>query len=132
MKRNQIATLVISTLFAVSLSACGAQTRLPMQIKQPVQAQKYQAVNAQQILVRFHGQLSRARIAEFNAKYGISIRQFLPDLNVYVVEVPDSLGIRADRVVSYLQKDPIVAHAEVNMNVQIQPVLAEVQIQPIF
>lgn len=132
MKLNQMTTLMMSSLFVVALSACGTQPQM-MQVRQPVRVQsQMQTPATQQILVRFRDQLTRARAAEFSAKYGINIRQYLPALNVYVVEVSAELGLRPDKVVSFLQQDPMVAHAEVNLQVQVKPVVTEMQIDPIY
>ncbi|PKL76357.1 MAG: hypothetical protein CVV27_10670 [Candidatus Melainabacteria bacterium HGW-Melainabacteria-1] len=131
MKRTVTSTLLMSTLFATLLSACGTQTQLPMQINQPVRVQSQQS-ESRQLLVRFRTPLSRAMVAEFNAKYGVQVRNYIPSLNVHVVEIAYEIGIKADKIVAYLQKDPMVAHAEVNLQVQVRPVVTDMQISPIY
>lgn len=132
MKLTAKATLILTSLLAAStLSACG-QSTLPAQMPQTVRYQA-QAQAPQKLLVRFRSQfqMDRSRMAEFNAKYGLHIGEFLPALNVYVVEIDPQLGLRPERVASYLQNDPMVEHAEVNYAVQIQPVGEGVQLMPI-
>lgn len=131
MKRNLKATLMMS-LFAAALSACGPQTQLPVQMmKQPVRIQAQQTV-ARTLLVRFHGQMNRARADEFNAKYGVHILQYLPNIDVYVVEIDTETGLRPEKVMVYLHNDPMVAHAEVNVSVQAKPVYADMNTMPVL
>lgn len=134
MKLNSKTTLILSTLFAAAtLSACG-QAPIPTQMQQPIRFQaQTQPQAARQVLVRFRSQIqmSSSRVAEFNAKYGLRIREYLPALNVYVVDIDTDLGIRADKVVTFLQNDPMVEHAELNYSVQVQPVATDMQIMPV-
>ncbi|MEZ0367556.1 MAG: hypothetical protein ACAI44_00560, partial [Candidatus Sericytochromatia bacterium] len=130
MKRNLKTTLMLSTLFAAALTACGPQAPIPSQIKIPVRVQSTQTNESHQLLVRFRGQMTRSRAAEFNAKYGLHIGQFLPKLNVYIVDVDMQIGLKAEKVASFLQNDPMVEHVEVNYAVQVQPVNTDMQIMP--
>lgn len=143
MKRNlkTTKTLMMSALFALALTACGQPTlnssMTPMQLRQPVRMQSQQAqfsqtqsAQSRQLIVKFRNQMSRAMAAEFNAKYGLQIIQYLPAIDAYIVALESELGLKADRVISYLMQDPMVAHAEVNVTVQVKPI--DVQTMPIF
>ena len=133
MKLTNKTTMILSTLFAaVTLTACG-QAPMPA-MQQPVRFQaQSQAAASRQLLVKFRGQfqMSRDVVAEFDAKYGIRIGNFLPALGVYVVELAPGLEVRPEKVAAYLQNDPMVEHAEVNYALQIQPVGPDVQLMPV-
>lgn len=122
-------TLTMGALFALALTACGQTNSMsPMQVRQPVrmesqqvQTQAAQVNQSRQLIVRFRHEMSRAMANEFNAKYGLHIIRFVPEIDAYIVELDSELGLKADRVISYLKQDPMVTHAEVNVVVQLQP-----------
>lgn len=122
-------TLTMSALFALALTACGQTNSMsPMQVRQPVrmqsqqvQTQAAQVNQSRQLIVRFRHEMSRAMANEFNAKYGLHIIRFVPEIDAYIVELDSELGLKADRVISFLKQDPMVSHAEVNVVVQLQP-----------
>ncbi|MGV3527171.1 MAG: S8 family serine peptidase [Candidatus Sericytochromatia bacterium] len=131
MKRILSSTL-LTGLVASLLTACGS-TPLPSQSLAPrFQAQQRQTESTRELLVRFRISLSAAHANEFNAKYGVHLRQFVPALNAYVVEIDNSVGLPAAQVVRYLSQDPMVLHAEINGRMEISPVKPEMQISPIF
>ncbi|MFN4150039.1 MAG: S8 family serine peptidase [Candidatus Sericytochromatia bacterium] len=120
--------LSVVTLFALSLSmtACG-RTEIVTVAPEMVAPQQYainQNVNVleteDQILVKFKNNTTKSSIKEFNSKYGMKIVKTIPVVNVHVMQ-QDGPGIKAEQLVKYLSKDPMVKYAEINNVVSYSP-----------
>jgi hypothetical protein len=72
-----------------------------------------------QILVKFKADLVAAELSAFRASYGLRNVGAIPALGVYVEEVAD--GRAAADVLRELQQSPLVAYAELNETISINP-----------
>ena len=118
---KRITTLILTGSLLSLLTACGQSTSLPNHTMPPSfsRQSQQQVHSSRQLMVRFQQAMTKAAEAEFSAKYGLHLVNYLPELDVYIVEIDASVGLQAAQVVSYLQKDPAVAHAEINHSIKL-------------
>jgi hypothetical protein len=77
------------------------------------------AAQRTQILVKFKAELMATELSAFRASYGLRNVGTIPALGVYVEEVADG-RIAAD-VLRELQQSPLVAYAELNETISLNP-----------
>lgn len=116
MKKAQQLSFVLFTL--LHFTACGqisspVQTQ-PQTTAPKIKVQRQDIYKAQEIIVKFKGQLTRHQTRDFHAKYGLHTVNFMPQIGTHVMILSPDVRLSVEQVVSYLNQDPNVAYAEVN------------------
>jgi hypothetical protein len=127
---KSIKTLLPLFSAALLMTACGQSTSIPTSVSAPALVRSYQAPINQQIMVRFRPEATRTALMQFNNRYGMRTVRFNTELNVFVME---SVNPRANitTLINAMSKDPSVMFAEVNQQIQVNPVV-DMQVKPIF
>lgn len=118
---KRIHSLILASSLLSLITACGQSNPLPNRVMAPTfsRQSQQQVHTSRQLMVRFQQAMTKAAEAEFSAKYGLHLINYLPALDVYIVEIDASVGLQAAQVVNYLQKDPSIAHAEINHSINL-------------
>lgn len=123
--------ILLGLVATAALSACGQAPMMHMApAPRPVMMQA-QNQKPQQLLIRFHTEMDRSFTQAFTAQYGLSIRNYIPSLNVYVADINPVVGLEAADVINVLMQDRHVAHAEVNYEMTADPI-PQMGISPII
>lgn len=118
-------TLMMTLVGSALLTACGQAPQMPlqpMQIQQNVQSMTMQNAESRQLLIRFHTERDMTDSESFRAKYGLHVRAYLPQMDLYIVDIDETIGLKSAQIIGYLMNDPMIAFAEINQNVQVSPI----------